>query len=697
MSSRFRAAAVIVLLAGTVLSGQNQPAQTPQGPTFRVQIDYVEVDVLVTDERGNFVRDLKKEDFQVMEDGKPKAISAFSIVDIPVERFDRPLYAPTPLEPDVKTNAEPFNGRVYVMVIDDLHTNFGRSPRVKSAARQFIQRHLAANDLMAVVHTMGPTSANQEFTNNKRLLLAAVDRTMGNKVRSSTVLRTDVYNTQASAGREAGDPVGDPADAERAFNARNTLITLRNVAEWFGNVHGRRKAILFMSEGIDYDITQVIPTSSASPQRATVVLDETREVIAAATKANVAIYGIDPRGLTGLGDETIEVQAFPDDSSLGIGPQSVYREIRLAQDSLRTLSDNTGGFAVVNQNDFATAYDRLVKDNSAYYVLAYYPPNPKRDGKYHRIDVRVTRPGLVVRARKGYSNPKGKPPAALSFKGDSLASAETKDALSSPLPVSGLTMQAFAAPFKGAQPNASVLVGVELRGRDLGLDGSGKVNLTFLAVDPEGKIRGGNTTGLTLNLKPETRARVEQTGIRTLDRVELPPGRYQLRVAAHDSARATVGSVLYDLEVPDFNKPPIATSGLVITSAFASMVPTARPDEQLKAVLPGPPVGLRAFPQNDEVVVFLEVYDNETSPHRVDITTTVTSDDGRVVFKNDEERSSADLGGKRGGYGYTTRIPMRDVAPGDYVLKVEARSRLGSGASAAREVRISVTPPSPRS
>jgi VWFA-related protein len=179
MKSRARIAALFACLVSTTLAaGQNPPAAPqPQQPTFKLRVDYVEVDVVVTDRQGNLVRDLKKEDFQVLEDGKPQTVTNFTLVDIPVERADRPLFAANPIEPDVKTNERPFDGRVYVMVIDDLHTRFGRSQRVKVAAKQFIERRLGANDLMAIVHTAGPTDANQEFTSNKKLLLAAVDKT----------------------------------------------------------------------------------------------------------------------------------------------------------------------------------------------------------------------------------------------------------------------------------------------------------------------------------------------------------------------------------------------------------------------------------------------------------------------------------------------------------------------------------------
>jgi VWFA-related protein len=702
MNARLRLIALFVLLTGGAMTGQaqqpaaQQPPASPaaqQPPTFKVRVDFVEVDAVVTDRQGRIVRDLKKEDFQVLEDGKAQAITNFTLVDIPVDKESRPLFAASPIEPDVKSNEKPFDGRVYVMVVDDLHTRFGRSIRVKAAAKQFIERRLGANDLMAVVHTAGPSNANQEFTSNKRLLLAAVDKTQGRKLDSATANKTNEYNRTRDI-RQQGDALNDPDDMERGFNARTTLDTLRNVAEWFGSVRGRRKAILFVSEGIDYDIYDVIAQNGSNHQSASTVLDATREAIGAATRSNVAIYGIDPRGLTDLGDESIELGSFPDDTSLGVGQGSLQNELRLSQDSLRTLSEETGGFAVVNKNDFATAFQRIVEDNSSYYVLAYYPPDP-RPGRIHKIDVRLTRPGLTVRARKAYLTPKKADAPKTTNNGPSTP--ELREALDSPLPVSGLTMHVFASPFKGAAPNASVLFGVELRGRDMKVDPNSKILLSYLAIDANGKVKGGNTDSLTLtNLKPESKARIEQSGLRMLNRLDLPPGKYQLRIAAHDPAGGNVGSVQYDLEVPDYAKAPFSMSGLVLTSGAGSIFPTVKADEQLKPMLPGPPVALRSFPQNDEIALFTEVYDNAAgTPHKVDIITTVTTDEGKVLYKTDETRDSTDLGGKRGGYGYTTRVPLKDLALGSYVLKVEAKSRLGNTPPVARELQFTVEPPRP--
>ncbi len=641
MKRRARLAALLTFLTGTALSaGQNPPAAAnpsqppspppPQGPTFRVRVDYVEVDVVVTDQQGNLVRDLMKEDFRVLEDGKPQAINTFTLVDIPIERPDRPLYQADPIEPDVKSNEQPFDGRVYVMVIDDYHTNFGRTQRVKLAAKQFIEQRLAANDLMAIVHTAGPSDASQEFTSSKKLLLAAVDRTMGRKLKSATANRTEEYYRTRDQ-RQTGDVVNDPEDAERAFNARSTLDTLRQVSDWFASVRGRRKTILFVR---------------------------------------------------------IEIGSFPDDTSTGIGTGSLYNELRLAQDSLRVLSDETGGFAVVNRNDFSTAYQRIVQDNSAYYVLAYYPPDA-RPGRLHKIDVRVTRPGLVVRSRKAYLTPKKAEPVKTSAK--DTRSPEVREALDSPLPISGLGMSVFAAPFKGTPPNASVLLGVELRGRDLRMGQNDQVQISYFAIDAQGKVRGGNTDSLTMNVKPETKTRIAENGVRMLNRIDLPPGRYQLRVAAHDGGGGSIGSVLYDVTVPDFVKMPISMSGIALTSVSSSGRPTVRPDEQLRMVLPASPVGNRTFPQNDEIALFAEIYDNSaTSPHKVDITSTITTDEGKVMFKADDQRDSSELGGRSGGYGYSAKIPLKDIAPGRYVLTVSARSRVSPNPTAERQVRITV-------
>ena len=132
---------------------------------------------------------------------------------------------------------------------------------------------------------------------------------------------------------------------------------------------------------------------------------------------------------------------------------------------------------------------------------------------------------------------------------------------------------------------------MELRGRDISTAANSGLELAVFAVDAKGKVKASSRETLSLNLKPDTKTRVEQSSIRLLSRLNVPPGRYQLRVGAHDVAGGALGSVLYDLDVPDFEKAPLAMSGLVLTSAASSLSPTAKPDADLRQVLPGPAGG----------------------------------------------------------------------------------------------------------
>src|SRR5512135_3086825 len=199
------------LVTAAVLVAAPRASQAPAQPdrqmppvTFRVEINYVEVDAVVVDKKGDFVDGLQSSDFQVFEDGKPQAITNFGLVRIPIERPEMPLFAKQPIEPDVQSNDKPFEGRVYLIVLDALHTSPMHTPRVRNAARKFIQNSIGANDVAAVVSTQG--AGSQDFKGNKALLLAAVNRFMGNALRSATLDKIDDYNRKQAASAMNGTP-----------------------------------------------------------------------------------------------------------------------------------------------------------------------------------------------------------------------------------------------------------------------------------------------------------------------------------------------------------------------------------------------------------------------------------------------------------------------------------------------------------
>jgi VWFA-related protein len=676
--------------------------------TFRAEIDYVEVDAVVTDERGNLVKGLTREDFEVFEDGKPQKVAFFSQVVIPVERLDRFVNEARPVVPDVRSNARPFEGRIYVLVLDNRHTAALRSAQVKRAAHEFIDKYFGANDVAAVIHTFGGTDVSQEFTSDPRLLHASIDRFVGNKLRSRTLERLDEYNRNpllrpppsdsgdgtSGAGVTGRDiKVKDPRDFERGNWARATLSTMRSLAEFMGSIRGRRKAILMFSEGIDYPIHDIFDSQDAST-----IVEETRQAISAASRGNVNFYTIDPRGLNVMGDEMMELGGFPADPSFGINPQGLEAERRLAVDSLRVLAEQTGGYAAVERNDYAGAFDRIVRENSSYYVLGYYPPSDKRDGKFHKIEVKLKRPGLRVVARKGYAAPKGKPEST-AVDPSAGTSVILKDLLNSPLQSAGLTLSVAAAAFD--QPKDNVAVTIEIVGRNLkfGQDKglfTNTVEVSMLPLEARGKAQQGRRSEVKLTLKPQTAQIMSATAVRLSPRLTLPPGRYQLRVAARESGNGLTGSVFYDLEVPNFAKEKFNMSGVVLTAATAQVTPTAEPDNTLKTLLPGPPTTRREFYPIDVLALYAEVYDKLKSdvPHTVDVTTRLVDENGKEVLRLADARKSSEYQNattRAGLFGYSQQVPLADVQPGRYLLQVEAKARIKDAPSIKREMLVTIT------
>ena len=348
-------------------------------PTFKAQVEYVEVDALVTDQQGNFVRDLTKDDFQVLEDGKPRRSrpSRWS-----TSRSSAPIARCSPRSrssPTCKTNERPFDGRVYVMMLDDLHTRVRplRSAS-KIAAQQFIERNLGANDLMAVVHT-GGRARRQPGVHQQQAAAAGGGRQDSwgrSSSRRRAQQRPEYYRTRDI--RQPGDPLERSgrhgARLQRAQHARHAqerrrVVRRRPRPPQVDALRQRRHRLRHQR----HDSATPDRTISARRRSSTT----TRDAIAAATRSNVSIYAIDPRGLTDLGDETIESR------------QSLPTDDHVARHRAELAAERAA--AVAGQPAHALRRDRRVRrrstgttsptpssassrDNSSYYVLAYYPP-----------------------------------------------------------------------------------------------------------------------------------------------------------------------------------------------------------------------------------------------------------------------------------------------------------------------------------
>lgn len=682
---RMRAALAAALLAA---GGALVSAQIGSQATFRAEVNYVEVDVVVTDAAGTFVTGLTAADFELVDAGKPQTIETFHEVNVPIERADRMLYSETSVHPDVASNERVAEGRVYLIVLDDLHTSPENTIHVRRRAREFVERYVGSNDIAAVLHTSGRFDVSQDFTSNRTLLLKAIAGFMGGGLTSETINKMDDAVRQAAGGLPSGSP-GDRDGIERSARRSGVLATLRNLSNYMGSLTGRRKAMVLFSEGM------VMP-QGLTPMDATPIGDDGRsmmvDVIAAATRANVHIYTVDASGLQGAGFGA-DVQGVADANILqsGLNSQSLARERRDAQGTLRTLASETGGYAIVNTNFVVDGFARILQDNSTYYLLGFYSTAP-RDGKFHKLTVRAKRPGLQVKARAGYHAEKAGAAAPTPS-----GAADMGRMLRAAIPVAGLPMRVSMPSFKSTKEQAVVLMAVDVpadvfRFEPAGDLSSEDLELVYQVVEPGSKVQLADSQTVEMRLKPDTRARVEQRGFRVVIPVKVKPGRYQLRLAAKTKNGARSGSVFADLLVPDFFDERLVWSGASLTSATAAGVPTRPADAATAKMIPLMPSAARAFTAGDTLALYAEAYDNDTrGPHGVDLTAAIRDETGKVLVSTSEERSSAEIGGGRGGYGFRVDLPLKGLPPGSYVLTLIARSRASGNATATRDIPFAIS------
>lgn len=636
-----------VALLASVLSGQQGQPTAPL-PVFRADVDAVELDVFVTDQRGNPVTNLTAGDFQLEEDGIAQTISAFSLVDIPLKAA-APV-SPDTIEPDVQNNQKP-EGRLYVFAIDGLGGE--NALRLRRFLRRFVEQHFTADDVAALVYVTTAQARNtQDFTGNPRLLLRAIDNIMGGgsstPIPSETAPGTSGVSTflMASAANFSGGP-------------RIRTESLRALTESLAQIRGRRKVMLYFTHGLGMDVFDALDRAGGTRS---IAFDDFHAALSAATRGNIAIYPIDPAGLTLNG-------------SLG---EAV---------DLRALAYATGAEAIVNTNSIPSGLARIVRDNSSYYVLGYSSTNDRREGRFRKVRVRVSQPGLVVRTRDGYLEPQRHAPKPAVTTMPALPTALAQ-ALEQPLANRSVPMQVFAAPYRTGDRLASVVIAQDLNIEALGLTpGAPNADIAgaTVAVRFDGTIYGGKAHSAPLTIPGGD----SRTGaVRLVTDINLPPGRYQLRVAGGTKDRA--GSVMYDLDVPDYRKMPLAMSGVALTSTSAADAVILDLTERKLSGLPGPVTASREFGGAETVTVYAEVYEKlrKAPPHPVDMKVDLRTTGGRVIRTVTQQRASTEL--VNGNPGFTVSVPLDGTPAGDYVLRVEARVNIDEVGAVSRDIPIRI-------
>ncbi len=342
---------------------------------------------------------------------------------------------------------------------------------------------------------------------------------------------------------------------------------------------------------------------------------------------------------------------------------------------------------MLESNDFGAIFDRIVRDNSSYYVLGYHSPDPRLDGRFHSVTVRLKRPGFEVHTRNGYYATSDKTVAATD---------PVREALSSPTQVGGLGMRVSASVLKDVNLQDTVHLTVEFNGHDLSFTRDELAGMfvndllvEYQALDHVGRAPVDARQTVHLRLRPATHDGVADNGIRFVTEFDVPPGHYQLRFAAHETVSGHTGSVFYDLDAPNFVEPPLAMSDVLITSS-APGATTGGMAPRAAQLTPVTTTARREWSANETIVASTEVYDNDTQhPHTLDVTATVHADDGTQVFTVEQPHGTQPIGSARDVYRCAVDVPLKTLMPGRYVLTVEARSRLG-GPVVTRDVEFLV-------
>lgn len=657
--------AALLALATTCAAATLTAWQTPQsGSVFRGAVDHVAVDVVVTDSHNTPVSGLTKDDFEILEQGRPQAITDFTFVGIrAVHRTLDPVAAAAAPVSDVSTNtpASP-TSRAFVMVIDALHILEHDIVPVKRIITEFVQS-LSPDDEAAIVFT-NRSDLSVDLTRDVSRLIGAADH-----VRDAMGFGRDALGQTTPSGRATGPEIFE--------DARRADAVLQNVAESLAGSAFARRAIVYVSDGT---IAPPNPNEPVTPPTPTDFYF-LKDVYEAARKADVPIYTLDPRGLVqpeqavrgGIGS----IGGFGQADAPGVRA-SIMSNIRLQQNRLRENAEQTGGRAFVSMNDLPRAVHELVADNSSFYVLGYSPSPFVADGKFHPIDVKVKGKGLRVRARPGYVAS-----AAAEATAADAGASEVAATIGAGVSVADVSLRATAAPVAPIPAGMSTIVTIDLTypaqpvaATDASSD---DVHVMVLALDPDGKVKASveravRITNLPLGTQPIT--------IRIHEPIDLPSEALELRVGASSRVLGRSGSTQLPIVVPNPSADRLQLGGVVIGLDDDRRVPPGADDT--RGLAPFPPTTDRTFSADDTLRVFVPVFWGRRD---ASATVTVAVPDSSIapqsITTTGEETTPRHRRGEA-----TTTLPLAGLKPGAYGLKIEAR--LASGDVATRLIQFFV-------
>jgi VWFA-related protein len=651
-------------------AGQPEAAEAQEQPVFRTGINFVRVDVIATDRQGNPVTDLTPEDFQVFEDGKPQTVETFRLVKIDATTTDYTTRAIRTRE-DEQTAAADDNARIFVFFLDDYNVRLGSSMAARKPISDFVRNQLAPNDLVAIMYPLSPLDG-VVLTRNHESVIRAIENFQGRKFQYEPRNAIEERYTN------------QPTEIVERIRRQVSLSALKGLAVKPGSLREGRKAIILLSEGYTAMLPPQMRDAMAgmpglgNPNRGNPMAGENslaedrarnmaefdlqtelQLVFDAANRSNTAIYAVDPRGLS-----TGEF-----DIADNVGMRQSQEALRSTLSSLQTLAENTDGRAIVNRNDLAKGMEQIIRDSSAYYLLGYNSSQAPQDGKFHAIRVRINRPGVQVRARKGYwaltaedtaratAPPKAGPPPAVSR------------AIAAIAPVSG--GRRYVRTWLGTAPGDEGLTRVTFVWEGIppppGIKREELREVSLLAASPAGEE--------FFNGAVDGDASVAGLGRSASATFDVKPGKLRLRMAVMGD-----GAVALDNEDREITVPDLTSTEVRLGTPRVFVARNGRELQQLKTEPEPLPTALREFRRTDRLLVRFNAFGKPTGP--LELT-------ARLLNKQGQKMTDLPVAPPPSApEGQQVDLPLSSLPAGEYLLEVSATEAGQDGATELVAFRV---------
>ncbi|HEV8593547.1 MAG TPA: VWA domain-containing protein [Pyrinomonadaceae bacterium] len=556
------------------------PASTPtpaeDSDVVKISTNLIQVDVTVTDSKGNVIRDLKPEEVEVYQNGVKQQVSHFTFISSVKERTETPAVPekgkPVRVLPPAPVRSENVR-RTIALVVDDLTLSFESTNYVRNALKKFVAEQMQDGDLVAIIRTGAGIGALQQFTTDKRQLYAAIERVRWNPIGNGKIgafapleakIDTGVPTSEPQPGERTPEGIErENADFRASLFSTGTLGAIGYVVRGMQELPGR-KSVLLLSDGF-----KLFNVDALGFRESGRVLEALRRLVDQANRASVVIHTMDARGLvyTGLtaadnttGHSFDEIQSAESDRR---------SELQDTQEGLRYLARQTGGTSVINNNDIVGGIRKILDDQS-YYLVGYEPSDETFDPKirkFNRLSIKVTRPGVKVRYRSGFFGVSDEKLEASKPVGVQRLNA----ALTSPFGMNEIALRLNAIFGSDERRGAFIRSLVHIRANDITFndkpDGSKEAIFDILAVgfgDNGIPVEQSGKTFTVTVTKAQYDRFIQKGFVYDFTFPIKKPGAYQLRIAIRDHASERVGSANQFIEVPNLKKDRLTLSGVVL-------------------------------------------------------------------------------------------------------------------------------------